>query len=141
MNTLELQLKAQNEPVLKQIFIGVFPCDKIPDIYKLPSALIVNLDNSDKPGTHWIAIFFDKIGKCEYFDSYGRKPPIEILNYVGKQTNRYTFNNKCIQDLWSISCGQMCLYYLIWRCRGISFKQIINSMFNDEFITGFVDCL
>jgi len=79
--------------------------------------------------------------ECEYFDSYGRKPELCILKYISKNSKKIVYNNKCVQELWTISCGQMCLYFLTWRCRGISFKQIIKSMLSDDFINGFVDYL
>lgn len=141
MNTLEISEKVQNDPALKQSFLGVFPVDKAPGIRTLPSALILNLDTSNLSGSHWVALFFTKHGKCEYFDSYGRKPYGRILNYIAANTLAYTYNNACVQDLWTVSCGQMCLYFLIWRCRGISFKEIIQSMLHDDFIKGFIDSL
>lgn len=141
MNTIELAQKALNDSMLSQCFLGVFASNKIPKISKVPAALIVNLDENNLPGSHWIGMFFTKTGKCEFFDSYGRKPDNCILQYITQHVTSYTYNNICVQDLWSISCGQMCLYFLIWRCRGISFKKIIKSMHNDAFITGFVDSL
>ena len=141
MNTIELLNKAQTDATLSQIFIGVFASDNIPCITKVPAALIINLDKSDSPGSHWIALFFTKCNKCEYFDSYGRKPNSCILKYIAKQTKTYIYNNVCVQDLWTISCGQMCLYFLVWRCRGISFSDIVKSMVCDDFIAGFIDSL
>jgi len=141
MNTIELAEKAFQDSMLSQCFLGVFASDKIPSISKVPAALIVNLDESSSPGSHWIALFFTKSKKCEYFDSYGRKPNNCILQYITRHVKSYTYNNICVQDLWSISCGQMSLYFLIWHCRGISFRQIIKSMQSDAFITGFVDSL
>jgi len=35
----------------------------------------------------------------------------------------------------------MCLYFLIWRYRGISMKEIVKSMISDELIEGFIDSL
>lgn len=141
MNTIELSNKAQNDAMLRQIFLGVFASDKIPSIISFPAALIVNLDESDSPGSHWIALLFTKGKKCEYFDSYGRKPNNCILKYIAKHVKSYIYNNVCVQNLWTISCGQMCLYYLVWRCRGIPYSEIIKSMVCDDFIAGFIDSL
>jgi len=141
MNTVQILNKVNSDLVLKQVFLGVFPIDLIPKIQKYPSALIVNLDASNLPGSHWVALYFNKNNECEYFDSYGRKPELFILKYISKNSKKFVYNNKCVQDLWTISCGQMCLYYLTWRCTGISFKQIIKSMMSDNFIKGFVDYL
>ena len=141
MHTIEILKKVYNDTILKQIFIGVFASDKIPKLEKIPSAITVNLDVSENPGTHWMALYFPNEGKCEYFDSFGRKPSGLILKYISNYSKAYTYNNVCVQDLWTISCGKMCLYYLVWRCRGITFKEIIESMTSDGFIVGFIDSL
>jgi hypothetical protein len=141
MNTTEILQKVYEDPVLKQIFIGVYPFNVAPNIDLLPTALILNMDSSDLPGSHWIALFYTKKGECNYFDSFGRKPDSNILAYISKNSKKFIYNNLCVQDLWSISCGQMCLYFLVWRCRGISFKNIVESMLSDDFIAGFIDCL
>jgi len=141
MNTIDILRKAYSDPMLCQTFRGVFPVDKIPTLKALPSAVIVNLDTSKFPGSHWIALFFPKSGCCEYFDSYGRKPTVEILNFISSHYETYKYNNACVQDFWTVSCGQMCLYYLIWRCRGLSMKEIVHSMLSDDFIAGFIESL
>jgi hypothetical protein len=53
-------------------FLGVYPSDLLP-LTNMPknSALVFNTDPQDKPGQHWIAVYVDKGGKGEYFDSYG----------------------------------------------------------------------
>ena len=141
MNTIEILNKAHQDPVLRNTFEGVFAVDKISKITRYPTSLIVSLDKSNSPGSHWVALHFTKDRKCEYFDSYGRKPTKPILEYIAEYAKSYTYNNVCVQDLWTVSCGQMCLYFLIWRSKSISFKQIIESMRSDEFIEGFIDSL
>ena len=51
-------------------FLGVFPSDKIPKIPKGYYA-IVNLDEADLKGSHWVAIVGDG-GKVLVYDSFGR---------------------------------------------------------------------
>lgn len=48
----------------KKLMIGVFPCDHLSSIHSFMKkdnstaiALIINTDPSDKPGTHWQAIW------------------------------------------------------------------------------------
>ena len=61
--------------VTKDSFIGVFSSDTLPS-YAQTGYYVVNLDTSQQPGSHWIAIKISK-SKCknEYFDSYGLGPP------------------------------------------------------------------
>jgi hypothetical protein len=141
MNTVEILRRVSDDNVLRPIFLGAFPCDLTPKIHSLPSALILNLDKSQKPGSHWVALYFTTKGTCEYFDSYGRKPNKNIEKYIKNNSKKYIYNNTCVQDLWTTSCGQMCLYFLLWRCKGIPFTHIIKSMLSDDFIKGFVDAL
>ena len=54
-------------------FQGVYSCDTLPP---KPELLVCNTDPHDKPGTHWIAIYVDKNGRGEYFDSFGMEPPV-----------------------------------------------------------------
>lgn len=140
MNTSEILAILKSDQAVKQIFLGVFPIDLLPKIAKLPAALVVNLDPSNKPGSHWVSLYFDRDGTCEYFDSYGRKPK-ELQSYIIANSSTYVFNNLQVQRMLTSTCGQMCIYVLIWRARGVYFEDIINSMNSDEFITGFVNSL
>ena len=74
-------------------------------------AFIVNLDDVENPGTHWVAV--RKIRNLViYFDSYGDlPPPREILRYY-RHYDIY-FNHKNLQPDNSIICGQLCLEFLI----------------------------
>lgn len=140
MNTIELLNILKSDPVLDYILLGVYPSDLLPKIKKFPAALVVNLDPSTLPGSHWVSLYFDNAGNCEYFDSYGRKPS-ELKSYIENNCETYVYNNKQLQNAHTTVCGQMCIYFLVWRARGFSFKEIINSMINDEFVTGFVNGL
>lgn len=70
---------------------------------------IINLDKSNKPGTHWVA-YYKKNKQIEYFDSYGNlKPPREVVNYLGK-TIKYNYDRWQQDD--SVICGHLCLKFL-----------------------------
>ncbi|KAL3116942.1 hypothetical protein niasHT_002901 [Heterodera trifolii] len=44
-------------PATRKYFVGTFPADRLPKCTKYPCSLIVNLDPSGMPGTHWCAIW------------------------------------------------------------------------------------
>ena len=44
-------------------------------------SLILNMDDSDGQGTHWVSLYITG-NKCYYFDSFGFEPPIEVRNYL-----------------------------------------------------------
>ena len=57
--------------MLKKLFWGVFPRDKLPRITTYPSSKIVNTDKqTDKKGDHWLAIYVGKNKNCEFVDSF-----------------------------------------------------------------------
>lgn len=84
--------------------------DTLPNKPKQKECAIVNLDSSDKPGTHWVA--FAKINNyCEYFDSFGDlRPPVELLRYLKNVKICYNYTNH--QLFYSSNCGQHCIKFL-----------------------------
>ena len=74
---------------------------------------IVNLDDVEGPGTHWVA--YRKNGQhAYYFDSYGQlRPPREIINYLCKQPDtiiHYNLNRYQKANDWN--CGHSSLAFL-----------------------------
>ena len=69
---------------------------------------IINFDNYNNKGTHWVAIYNNI-----YFDSFGLISPYEIEKYF---KNNYFYNNSQIQNLNDSFCGWICLYFLYYMC-------------------------
>ena len=88
--------------VTKDSFIGVFSSDTLPS-YAQTGYYVVNLDMSQQPGSHWIAIKTSK-SKCknEYFDSYGLGPPTVCFKRFMKYN--YIYNSKRLQHSLSTTC-------------------------------------
>lgn len=140
MNTIEILNILKSDQTVAQVFLGVFPINLLPKINKLPAALVINLDVSTMPGSHWVSLYFDNLGNCEYFDSYGREPD-ELKSFISKNCKQYIYNNIQVQRSMTSTCGQMCIYVLLWRARSIRFKDIIKSIDSDEFVVGFINSL
>ena len=72
---------------------------------------IINLDDTEGPGTHWVAV---KISKdyINVFDSFGLQPPQELVNLCYTFNKLYKYESNQFQDLSSILCGYYCLYFL-----------------------------
>ena len=144
MNTEQIEKILKGDAYAKQIFKGVYPRDKIPTVVKYPSAYVFNSDPSSKPGEHWIALYFDKKRRGEYFDSYGVGPQMHNLNnFMEKNSSIWTCNTALIQGPFSITCGHYCVYYLMCRCRGMSMKKILlnfdtNLAKNDQRVLTFM---
>ena len=72
---------------------------------------IINLESSNKQGTHWVAMIkFSNI--YFFFDSYGAIPPTSIIKYVKSEAGIVAYNNYIIQSLDSTMCGFFCLTFL-----------------------------
>ena len=72
---------------------------------------IINLDDSDGPGTHWVT--YRKIGNnILYFDSFGNlRPPLELVDNLGVGSF-IKYNHDRYQDYGSVECGHLCLKFL-----------------------------
>ena len=118
-------------------FVGCFAADEISDLMvKSPCFIIVNLDNRNMSGSHWIAIgCFEK--KIEIFDPLGfdlfdwPRIPCTLLNFLHK----YSFSRKIkiskrLQSPKSVLCGLFCVFYIMTR----SFKSFdyIQSVFSSN---------
>jgi len=73
---------------------------------------IVNLDDADGPGTHWVA--YAKRGDyVTYFDSFGNlRPPKELVRYFGPRVSKIEYNYVSYQTYNQSICGQLCLRFL-----------------------------
>ena len=108
--------------------------------------LIFNYFSADKPGLHWIAVFKKDADTIEVFDYYGQTPGTYNLDpFLESQRVKQTiYNTTRLQALDSEVCGHYCLFYAYWRCRGVSFKRILNDTWfssdytgNDNFVYNF----
>lgn len=74
-------------------------------------AAVINLDDKNGSGTHWVA--YRKVKeKVVYFDSFGNlKPPKELIDYFGVGST-ILYNYDKYQDFNTIVCGHLCLQFL-----------------------------
>ena len=110
-------------------FLGCFPKNKLPIFPKqFPKSLIINTDDSSKPGDHWVALVLFKT-KCFYFDSISLPiVDLSILRFL-KLYKKVTYSNACIQDVASNQCGQFCIAFIENVRSKISYSKLV-SMFN-----------
>lgn len=147
MNSLQLLNIVNQDPHLKEQFLGIFASDQLPEkITSKPCALIVNTDPSDQPGQHWVAIYVSKEGSLEYFDSFGFYPFIDSFKtFINNNCSDGSFNAKRLQSETSMVCGLYCIYFLVHRARNISLKQILSKFdakdycSNDTIVCQFVN--
>lgn len=143
MNSAEILGLLRSDPYTNYVFLGVYAINELPKISVKPCALVINLDPNTHPGSHWVCAYFYK-QTCDYFDSYGLKPILLLKRYMLKYSDTILFSTKQLQSPFSSTCGQMCIYFLVWRARNVPLLKIISSLdvsYADEFITLFVNKL
>ena len=140
LNDLQLEYLARGNPYLEKHFVGVFPCDKLPDKpdKSEPRAYIVNTDPEEMPGRHWIALWTEN-NKCEVMDSYAL--PLDTYRTTGplqawldKHWKYVVHNGRTLQSLFSQSCGDYALLYLIAKARNHSMQQFVQSFDKHDYV-------
>lgn len=130
-----------------QFHTGVYACDQLHHVNSDQFAIVVNTDDSNHKGMHWLAIFKKRFCEVEFFDSFAM--PISfyspfIKSFVKRFSKRFLHNNIQLQSNYSNMCGQFCCFYILHRMRGWSLDSIINDFSftnlarNDEKVYQFV---
>lgn len=139
LNTLQLIQIIKKDQCLKQLFLGIFPKDRIPLRVKYPSCLILNTHSSSQPGEHWLAIYFDQNRHVDFFDSFGRHPSnFGLEKYLDRLSSNWHFNKTQIQSITSSVCGYYCVLFLLYRCRGFSLQEFIKRFSNNAEINDLI---
>ena len=112
-------------------FIGCFAENEVSNIIfnSFPCFLIVNIDSSSMPGSHWLALGIFR-NQIEIFDPLGfnsklwPNKPFYLLNFL----HNFSFSRKLIfsvqiQPTSSFLCGFYCLFYVLMR-QNFSFRNI-----------------
>ena len=115
-------------------FIGCFSEDVLLTLvfHQKPCFLIVNLDKTGMPGSHWIALglFDDKI---EVFDFLGFKIfnwpriPCNLLSFLHQHSTRRNLVISPLLQRNNKLCGVYCIYYVLNR-PFMSFSEICNKI-------------
>lgn len=152
MNTLDITRALADNKVTKTVFRGVFPADTLPRLNVtdrvdlLPAAYVANCSNAVDNGSHWIAFYREKPDVIEIFDSYGK--PVDTYNKnllsIIPEGTAIVQQSQQLQQTESTVCGQYCLFFILKRAFGISYKQLIhlftdNLLTNDKMVCQFVN--
>ena len=117
-------------------FVGVISADEIPDLIEPTQNLdkfgfVMNTDDSDEAGEHWVSCYVDLVDDCsvEYYDSYADPPSERFLqdikqlidahgvdHYLKMKSNKIKH-----QDERSSLCGFHAMRFLIDRFEGKPF--------------------
>ena len=104
LTNIEINEYYINEPR----FNGVYSRNNLPKTIK-KGAYVINLDEYENTGTHWIALFV-KNNEAIYFDSFG----IEHIN-IPNEINKFIGNKNIKSNIFRLQAYDsiMCGYYFI----------------------------
>ncbi|KAJ8049271.1 hypothetical protein HOLleu_01951 [Holothuria leucospilota] len=153
MDTNQIAHALLSDNFTKTSFQGVFPSDTLRELQpNYPCSLVINLDPSHLPGSHWVAVFISKEGHGEYFDSYGLPPSTvsAISTFMNRVCIQHCYNEKTLQSLFSDVCGHYVIFYLLHKNRGCKMETIkswfsskpdVNDRMVYEFISKYFPCI
>ena len=134
------------------VYLGTYPMDfqeKHPKLFnplnvsalrkagKEFAGLVLNLDNSDEPGSHWVAVLIDIKNRIfEFFDSYGENPTKEIMDLYHQLDQRARNGwklrvNKTEHQQKNSECGVYSIHFIVRRISGTPFKQATEQVIRD----------
>jgi hypothetical protein len=134
MNNLEILHFMRTYP---NNFLGVFALNDLPKEHKrkYPYAFILNTDTRNLGGQHWIAVYVDRSGRGEVFDSFGQSPPQRLAWWLSDRVGtRWRFNKKPYQFLFSSLCGAYCILFLRERLLFSNMDELLSFYFTDDGI-------
>jgi len=107
--------------------------------------IVFNLDEHDKPGSHWMCAYIDvpgggKEGAMYYFDSYGMRPPTRIATFMkqcGQQGCTTLLYNDIRFQRKESECGMYCLYCILCLLKGKSFVEVCSNKIDDDTMISF----
>ena len=127
LTNIEISEYYSNEPR----FNGVYSRDNLPKITK-KGAYVINLDEYENTGTHWIALFV-KTNEVIYFDSFG-------IEHIPKEINKFISSNKKIkanifriQAYDSIMCRYFCIEFIDYILKGKTLLDYTNLFSPNDF--------
>ncbi len=147
MNTLQIKNALVENDVTNESFRGVFAADQVPwSLSPFPGSCVVNTDGSGDSGAHWIGMYQDRNDVIETFDSYGKdfgsySPHLRTL--VDSFSN-CIMQSQQLQSNFSTVCGQFSMFFLLHRCLGESYEEILhlfteNRESNDRMVCQYVN--
>ena len=107
------ELQGHGKKLFGVKFKGVYPSDKIPRLNDLQPYCILNLDKSNEPGSHWVALCKTEDRNCIFYDSFGRHYT-RIISNLELTGNGRIVNTELDKEqrISQTNCGQRCLAFI-----------------------------
>ena len=126
--TDEHQLTEVCKNLFDKQYRGTFPVDRLPKLQR-GQCCILNLDTSDKPGSHWVAVYKSKDlrannSNLHIYDSFGRKST-QILPSLTKLKKLVDADYDSEQTIAENDCGQRSISWL-WCVYQLGIKNAMK---------------
>ena len=82
MDSEQIDKALRSDDTVKDVYVGTFPADLLPNPKEFSGASIANTQPSSMSGEHWVAFYCDN-NEVECIDSYG-KNPTDYSDYIAK---------------------------------------------------------
>ncbi|VDI06909.1 Hypothetical predicted protein [Mytilus galloprovincialis] len=128
------------ECYLEDLPATVCCADELPDeVSNRPRSFVVNTDDCDGKGIHWVAFHFPREGPVEFFfDSFGRSPEYyhrRFMNVLIANGPQYRFSTTQVQPGSSDTCGLYCVHFVKMRYRNISMEDIVKDFSSRDLMS------
>lgn len=125
-----------NDQFASNNFVGVYSCDRLPNINRRTYSIVVNTDTSDRSGVHWQVIHAEN-SNAYFFCSLGQRPNTYITRYL-QRFSRVYHNTTAPQMSTEYTCGGYSIFIIAMLSRGHRFLDICRLFdlinHDDEFI-------
>lgn len=133
LTNLDIQKAAERLEIRN--FRGVFMSNELPKRVRKNECGVVNLESSEKLGTHWVC-YWKNGNQSYFFDAFGGNPPRELIHYLVNDNSkrRLDCNTIRLQNFNEVTCGHYCVSVLKLLSDGREFKDVLNSFHADRFL-------
>ena len=94
-----------------------------------PPSFVINLDTSYKPGSHWVAVYFEKNGVGKYFNSFAHHPPHKVVHFLCSHAKGWQYNPMEVQELYTTTCGQFVVFCIYQKSQELNVRShYVNTL-------------
>ena len=110
---------------------GCVSKDMLNDLPLENGGYIINLENSDKDGSHWVGLYI-RDRDAVYFDPFGVQYPTQVQTYC--KSKKLIYNETQVQEISQECCGWYCISFLHFMSKNVikinNIDYYLNRFFN-----------
>src|SRR6218665_2952555 len=109
------------------MFLGVFPCDRLPTRFKVPALLVCSLIPT-------LTTLLENIGWCCTWKTLHMANSLTLLvdapfrTFLNYDCSNWIFNDRHLQSPISRFCAITVFFYCLHRCRGSNVNAVFGKL-------------